>query len=284
MSASVVRAAASSPIVQFFAAGTVIFGLYALGPGDKAQPPSAIVVTASEQQNLTALFEKTWQRPPTQSEMQALIAARIEEEILYREAVKLGLDTDDVVIRRRLVQKIEFVLDDLAARRDPTDEELSAFLAGHADRYAIEASIGFRQIFLSPERRGERLLDDADLVLAALSGGTEPSALGDAAPLPRAMEGAPLSRIARVFGDEFAQAVAAAPVGEWSGPLRSAYGVHVVEITQRAPGRMPSLAEARTSVERDWRDAERQKARATYLQRLRAAYDIRVEMSGATAE
>ncbi|MBK0399044.1 peptidyl-prolyl cis-trans isomerase [Limibaculum sp. M0105] len=284
MTAPIFRAAASSPLVQFFAAGAVIFGLYALGPGSETEAADEIVVTVAEQRNLAALFEQTWRRQPSADEIDILIASRLDEELLYREALALGLDTDDVVVRRRLAQKVEFLIDDLSARRDPTEAELAAFLAEHADRYAIEPAISFRQIYLSPERRGERVLDDAGIVLAALEGGTDPAALGDAAPLPDGMKGASVSRIAQVFGEDFADALGSAPLGRWTGPVPSTYGVHLIQVERREPGRMPSLAEARAGVESDWRDARRREARAAYLAQLRAKYEIRVEEPGARDE
>lgn len=267
----------TSPIVQFFAAGAVIFGLYSLSGRPGAEPTDAITITKAEQENISALFQRTWRRPPSASELEALIEARIREELFYREALALGLDDGDVVVRRRLAQKIDFIVDDLAAGRDPSDEELTTFYRENKDRYAIEPLLTFQQVYLSADRRGPALLDDARVILAQLQRGVDPAALGDAIILPRSMERASVREVERVFGEDFAKAIEKERPGEWSGPVRSTYGAHLVKLSDRQEGRLPTFDEARQKIERDWREHQRRSARETYAKALKDKYDVTIE-------
>ncbi len=271
------RTPLNSPLVQFFIAGLLIFGLYSISNKDSEASPQAITITSAEQKNLVALFSKTWRRPPTQAEFNGLIEARVREELFYREALALGLENDDVIVRRRLAQKIEFITDDLAAIREPTEQDLEKFLRDNENKYALEPSLNFRQVYLSSERRGPSLMDDAAAILAELKRGADPSALGDVIELPRTMENVSPSTVSRLFGKEFASALAQTKPGEWSGPVRSSYGAHLVQVDSREDGRVPKLDEARTAVERDWGEAQRQKARAAYIDALKKKYEIHVE-------
>ena len=273
-----------NPLVQFFAAGAVIFSLYSFYEKPEAASTDAITINIAEQENLASLFEKTWRRPPTPVELEGLIESRVREELFYREALALGLDDGDVIVRRRLAQKIEFISDDLAVRREPTDEELSAFLKENAEKYAIEPSITFRQIYLNTDRRGPGLMDDAGAILAELERGADPLVLGDVIELPQAMEEVTVSQVSRVFGNEFAEAAGHAEPGAWFGPIRSAYGAHLVKLVANVAGRAPTLDEARKAIERDWREAQRQQARAAYTEALKGKYRITVEQAEPSGE
>ncbi len=280
----IARTLLSAPLVQFFIAGAIIFGLYAVSDKGSAEPAQAITITAAEQKNLAALFTKTWRRPPTLTELNGLIEARVREELFYREALALGLDSGDVIVRRRLAQKIQFITDDLAATRKPTEQDLKNFLDENKDKYAVSPMITFRQVYLSSDRRGPTLIEDAAAILAELQRGADPAALGDVIELPPQMEKATTRSISRTFGREFANAIDQAKPGSWSGPIKSGYGAHLVQVLSREDGRIPSLDEARAAVERDWREAQREKARAAYLDALKKKYEISVEQpSGGSA-
>src|SRR6185503_15985777 len=148
--------------------GAALFGLYrTLNPAVRSQP-SEIVITAGRIENLAATFAKIWQRPPTTTELKALIDQYVKEEILNREAIKLGLDQNDTVIRRRLHQKMEFIAEDFAAASEPSDNELADYLAKHSENFRQEQRFTFRQIFLNPEKRGDALETDAVTLLADL--------------------------------------------------------------------------------------------------------------------
>jgi parvulin-like peptidyl-prolyl isomerase len=268
----------SNPLLQFFVAGAVIFALYAWrGEALEQGAQDRIVITQAEQRNLASLFEKTWRRSPTEDERKGLFEERLQQELLYREALALGLDKDDVVIRRRLAQKIEFIVDDMAAGRSPTDEELGAFLKQNEERYATEPKVSFRQVYLSAERRGPALIEDANRILTELQTGADPLSFGDPTVLPQSMRASALSSVERVFGKEFSAALADAPIGSWIGPVQSTFGAHLVQLLERQAGQAATLDTARAQLERDWREAERQRAKDAYIKTLKDKYSISIE-------
>lgn len=271
------RSILSNPLLQFFAAGIVIFGLYEWRSDRATSVPDTVSISRVEQNNLALLFEKTWRRPPTKTEFDGLIDERLQQELLYREALALGLDRDDVVIRRRLAQKLEFIVDDMTAGNFPSDKELAEFLRQNADRYAQEPVVTFRQVFLSAERRGSSLVEDAKRVLAELRTGKDSSSFSDPTMLPEKMQASSLSAVGRVFGTEFAAALNDVPLGDWAGPVRSTFGAHLVKVGERQAGGPATLDDARMQIERDWREAERQRARAAYMAGLREKYSIVIE-------
>jgi hypothetical protein len=267
----------SNPLVQFFAAAAVIFGLYAYSADRSTQPAGTITIPISQQQNLAALFQMTWQRPPTASELAGLIEEQVREELLYREALALGLDSDDVVVRRRLAQKMEFIVDDLASLSQPTDQVLAAFLEKNSGKYVTEPVVTFEQVFISGKQQNLPAREKAATVLAELTSGSNPSSAGDTTLLPQDMKTAPLSAVARVFGEDFASSVGNAPVGEWAGPITSAFGLHLVRVRDRQAQRAPGLEEVRQQVERDWRESERQRNLENYISSLKKKYEINIE-------
>ncbi|MEE4238422.1 MAG: peptidylprolyl isomerase [Anderseniella sp.] len=275
----------SNPLLQFFVAGVMIFGLYALhGQSSEQGEQDRIVITQAEQKNLDSLFEKTWQRLPTDEERRGLVEERLQQELLYREALALGLDRDDVVIRRRLAQKIEFIVDDMAAGRSPTDEELTAFLKQNHERYATEPKVSFRQVFLSAERRGPALIEDATRILTELQSGADPLSFGDPSVLPQSMRASSLSSVERVFGKEFSTALAEVPTGSWVGPVHSTFGAHLVQLLEKQTEQAATLETARAQLERDWREAERQRAKDAYIKTLKDKYLIAIEPAPGAGE
>ena len=226
-------------------------------------------------------WARTWQRPPTPDEVERVIEEHIREEIYYREALALGLERDDTIIRRRLRQKMEFLAEDFQQAGDPGDAELEAYLEANADRFHEPALLTFRHIYFSPDRRGDAAPGDAQRVRADLTSETEPAEiekLGDPFFLEREFDASSENDIARVFGREFVPKLLALTPGEWSGPLQSGFGYHLVLVTERVDGRAPALDEIRDSVLSEWRSEERERAAEEFYQSLRARYTVTVEM------
>src|SRR5262245_12825913 len=148
------------PLLHFLVIGAALFGLYRL-VGGAEQGPREIVVSEAQVEALAQNFSRTWMRPPTAAEVRGLVDDYVKEEIYYREAIALGLDRDDTVIRRRLRQKMEFVSDDVAATREPTEADLAAFLESNAESFADPPSLSFRQVFFSGDKRGAGAQSDA---------------------------------------------------------------------------------------------------------------------------
>lgn len=270
--------------MHFFALGAALFALYAVvgGPEDDA---TRIVVSAGQIESLAATFARTWQRPPTPRELDGLIADHVREEVYAREAAALGLDRDDTVVRRRLRQKMEFLTEEAVAPPAPTDDELRAYLAQHAERFRVEPRVELRQVFVSPARRGERAEADARALLERLNAAgpeADVSGLGDATLLPADVPLAPRSEIARSFGDEFAASLADGAPGRWFGPIGSPYGLHLVLIRQHEAGRLPALDEVREQVTRDWTSSRRDERLETTYRTLLERYTVVIERPGGT--
>ena len=266
------------PLFHFLLLGVAIFGGHRLVAAGRATAPDEIVVTQGRIDALTAAFTRTWQRPPTASERDGLIRDYIREEVYAREAIALGLDKDDVVIRRRLRQKLEFVSEDVIAPPEPTDDQLRAYLTSHPDAFSVEARFTFRHIFLNGERRGEELARDAARLLAQLGRpGTDPDTLGDSFLLDRRFEAVPAGLVAEQFGERFAASLAEVPTGRWVGPVASAYGSHLVFVAQRTGGRVLALEEVGDAVRREWANAQRVESSERFYQGLLKSYAVTIE-------
>lgn len=264
------------PLVHFLVLGAALFLWYGVSGGGPAAD-SRILITPGQIDQMIEIFAKTWQRPPTPQELQGLIEDSVREEVLFREAMAMGLDQGDTIIRRRLRQKIEFLAEDVAAPADPTDEELQQFLVEHPEPFRIEPIISFRQVYFSRDRRGEAVAEDATKALDRLRAGGDPDELGDPIPLPGDFESVTGRDVAGLFGQDFAQVVVRAEVGEWTGPLESGYGVHLVFVQDIVEGRLPELDEVRENVRREWSSARRREANESFYQSLREKYTVNVE-------
>jgi PPIC-type PPIASE domain len=277
------KATLREPLVHFLLLGAALFALDAwLRPTAATAANTEIVVSEARIRNLAQNFRRTWQRPPTREELEGLVESHVREEVFYREALALGLDRDDTIIRRRLQQKIEFISEEAAALAKPTDDELNAYLKANADMFRVEPRATFSQIYLDPRKRSSTLEADAKRLLAALNGSkAAPGAaqLGDSLMMlePR-YENVSKTELARLFGYDFAEALVKQPVGQWAGPIASGYGVHLVKVESLVAAGMPDLAEVRPLVEREWANAKRQELSKAFYEKLRAKYAIKVQM------
>ena len=268
------------PLLHFFLLGAGLFLLSGfVGESDQDQP-DRIVVNASQIERLIEGWKKTRMRPPTIAELDGLIEDHIREEIYYRQALAMGLDRDDTIVRRRLRQKMEFLSQDLAARVDPTESELQAYLEENEDSFRLEPRIGFRHIYFNRDRRGARAHPDALHLLARLRGddGTiDIATSGDPLPLPHDYESLPEREVINLFGRDFAAQLLSLAPGAWQGPLMSGYGLHLVFIRERTASKTPALALVRDAVSREWREARRQATNDELYQQLRERYTVVVE-------
>jgi hypothetical protein len=267
------------PLLHFVLLGAAFFAADALVSDRSVEAAEEhIVVTPGRIENLAALHFKTWKRPPTPEELQGLVDDFVLEEALYREGLALGLDRDDAVIRRRLRQKLEFIADELIDLVEPTEADLGAWLAEHPDSYTPPTSLSFLQVYLSPQRRGDALAADAEQLLARLRGGdVDPESAGDHTLLDHAFLNAEADVVARTFDQAFADRLAEEPLGEWSGPVESPFGLHLVRIDSRVEGSLPVLAEVRDEVERDWLYARRDEAEERFHREILERYRVSIE-------
>ena len=265
------------PLLHFAVLGIALFVLYRAVSGGAGAAPNEIVVDSARVDVLATQFARTRQRVPTEQELQGLVENYVRDEVLYREGRALGLDRDDPVVRNRMRLRVELIAD--TASPELSEQDAQAWFDEHRERYAAPARFDFRQAFFAPATHGERLDADIGEALRALgaSGKVDAAALGDASLLPAALQGVTTADVAAQFGDEFAAALAAAPTGRWVGPVRSAYGLHLVRVDAREEGEAVTLAAVRAEVERDVRDARTRAASDAFYARLRARYSVRIE-------
>lgn len=266
------------PLVHFVVLGAAVFAVATLVDRRAAGAPDQIVVTRDQVERLAADFARFHRRPPSPEEQRGLIRDYLHEEVSYREAVALGLDRDDPVIRHRLRQKVEFLFDDVGGLAEPTDQQLETYLQQHPDAFRSAPRVTFEQIYLDPQRRTATLATDAVALLVELNRGTVDAATrGDPFLLDHRFEAVPSSEVVALFGDSFASALERAPLGRWQGPIQSGYGPHLVRVGARTPAGVPPLSEIRDAVRREWMNAARQETRAKLHAGLLARYSVTVQ-------
>ncbi len=269
------------PLVQFLLIGVA---LIALGTARGGASSSEIVVTGGRIAQLSQQFRTVWMRPPTRTELEGLVNEYVKEEVFYREALAMGLDQDDQTIRRRLMNKLQFVSEDLILLAEPADSELVAWMAAHPDAVRRDPLLSFAQVYVSPDRRGaEGARTEAARLLTRLRGlgpSAPTGALGDRTMLEPEFSRIERRDLALKFGDAFAAALDSIPVGQWSGPVESGYGLHLVLIRERVPGSIPPFAEVRNVVLREVQNERRLRGMDRLYETMRTRYDVLVEWPG----
>jgi hypothetical protein len=269
------------PLVHFLLIGAALFVFFSWTGGSGGLDSNRIVIGPGQVEHLAVGFGRTWRRPPTPGELKGLVDDYVREEIATREARGMGLDRGDTVIRRRLRQKLEFLVEDAAEAVPPTDAELQKWLDAHPDTYRQEPQVAFRHVFLSPDRRGEDVEREAEALLRRLrSAGPDADIghLGDSIMLPSEFELAPLPVASRMFGNEFAGRLTEIEPGQWTGPVPSGYGLHLVYVRERIEGRAPELANVRDAVARDLLTSRRREQLETMYERLLERYEVVIDM------
>jgi hypothetical protein len=267
------------PLIHFLLLGGLIFLVYNSVAG-KGSAADEIFISKGQQENLLNTFSRTWKRPPTPGEFQGLLQDYIRQEIAYRESRNMGLDQDDIVIRRRLRQKLEMLVEDVAALVPPNDEQLQAYLDEHRTEYMLQPQFSLRQVYFSTDRRGQAAQQDVLTFLQNVStddGEDLWQDNGDPLPLPSTLRDMREDEIARLFGTVFTDGLQGLETGRWSGPVESGYGLHAVIVDERIAGRVPELVEVREEVQRDWMSRQRRESIDNLYDRLAQNYTIEVE-------
>jgi hypothetical protein len=231
--------------------GAAIFALFYQVADPESVTENRIVVSEADIDRMITLFERKLQRLPTQQELNGLVEADIREQILYREALAMGLDEDDTIVRRRMAQKVEFMFNDLIDAADPTDAELQQFLDANPDKFREPARTSFVHVYLNADKHGDDIETDARQLLAALKtadNGLEPANTGEPFMFGYTFENQSEHQVERMFGQDFAESLATLTPGSWQGPIASGYGLHLVYIHDRTESWLPSLDDIRDSV------------------------------------
>jgi len=267
------------PLVQFLFIGVAIYALYFLyGEPPLEEQDRTIVITEDYVNSLTESFAKRWNRPPTNEELQGLVGEYIRESLLYREALAMGLDKEDHIIRRRLAQKLEFLTNDLVKLTPPDDAVLEQYLADNLDKFRDSDLLTFTQIFIDPDKRGDSALAYADTLLAELKAAGKPTAetldMGDRFMLQGTFYKAPYREIQKQMGQEFTDSAMQLEPGRWHGPVLSGYGIHLVYVSDHNIASEPLLADVRDKVLTEYIHEQTLKFNAEYLNVLRKRYTI----------
>ena len=272
------------PLLHFVFIGAVIYLLYGVFAESLPEADDkTIVVSAGEIEWMQTSWEKRWNRLPTDKELEGLIQQYIRETVLYREALTMGLNQHDQIIRRRLAQKLEFLAKDLVALTPPTDEELQTYFDTHRDRYQQPTRYTFTQVFIDPDKRDEATLDDAAAIKATLIAQgdaiEDPGALGDDFMLQNYYPEKDQAEIQKLFGSGFAESLIALSPGQWHGPVLSGYGVHLVYVSNITEPPAPVFAEVRERVVQDWTTDRSEELNEQFYANLREQYTVVIEES-----
>ena len=266
------------PLIQFLLVGLALFaGWRLVGPAQAGRDaPNRIVLTEDDLKQMTVAWMAQGMPPPTPQQLQTLVDKRVREEVLYREALALGLDKDDVIVRRQLARKMEFVAEDVSKLDEPTPQELRAWFDQNTSRFALPARATFRHVYFSPDRRGASARADAEAALARFAG--QPidvsAKAGDPFMFQSYYGDRSMDVVAKEFGPAFARALAATPTGAWTGPVQSGYGWHLVFIDAMTPQRVPDFEEIEPEVRNAWTEDHREKTRAKLYEAMRARYEV----------
>lgn len=259
------------PLVHFLVLGAAIFGLFAAL--DDTPPPAdelAITVTRDDARRLATEFEATWRRAPNAEQLDRLIENFIDQEVYVREAKALGLDQDDAIIRRRLQMKMEFLTETGAQGVEPDDAILADQLAANAGQFSRAPVLAVEQVYLGDTVETER----AAQIASSLNNGRNPDTVGERSLLPKALTTSPATVVDGIFGQGFFDKLNVLPQGEWVGPVASAFGQHLVRVTDRHAESLPPLDEIREEVLQHWRADLTARLREERLQAMRARYEI----------
>ncbi len=265
------------PLLHFLVIGAGLFFLFSQISDPEIENDHRITITQTDLDRLAATWLKSMGRPPSVQEREQQLKHYIREQVLYREAMTMELYQNDVIVRRRLARKMEYLFNDLSFIAEPTKTELSSFLSEHAAKFTLPATITFSQIYLDPGKRKQHINQVAEQLLKQLKETTaaiNTIDMGDRSLLPYQLTAERENEIASMFGTAFSKQVFALPTNSWQGPITSEYGVHLIHISSHTEARLPPLAEIRESVSREWRTTKRQAANEIFYQSLYQRYEI----------
>ncbi len=277
------------PLVHFLLLGAILFGVYAYAERGRAgaEQSKQIRLTLDDLSQMVLVFRSQWRRDPTPEELRSLVEDKVQEEVLYREALALGIEKDDTIVKRRMAQKMQFLAEDVAAAHEPRREELGTWYEANRDQFALPPRLGFRHLYFSPDRRGAHAREDASAALTRLAGQREDSniaaALADTFMFQEYYRDRAPEFLGKEFGPGFALAVIKLPPGSWQGPVESGFGWHLVFIDTLIPGRVPAFEEVEADVKTAWLAEHKAQAWQKAYQDMRAKYTVRLPVEDSPA-
>ncbi len=270
------------PLFHFLIIGAVIFVLFSIvNTEEDFVSDSKILVTSADIARLSNNWSKKWNRTPTGTELQGLVESHIREEVYYREALALGLDRGDTILRRRLMQKMEFLSNDLAELNTPDETALNEYFLAHLDRYELPPRVSFTHIYFSTDKRGSKVVEDAKNVLSGLNAPSgnisKAPEKGDSFMLQYDFNQETPFEVERLFGKDFTGELFTLQANTWHGPIESGYGLHLVRISEKTGSRMPELATVIGKVRTDFMFEQKQKMNEDIYAKFKERYEIVVE-------
>jgi len=268
------------PLLHFLLLGLLLFAAYAYMQRGRGGVESSkqIAISLDDLRTIDLYFESQWHRQPTPAEFQAMVEDKVREEVLYREALAMGLEKDDTIVKRRMAQKMQFLAEDVAAAHEPSTAELKAWFDKNSNKFALPSRYSFRHLYFSPDRRGKNAHDDAARALAKIAGQPEDSklaaSLADQFMFQDYYGERTSEAIAKEFGPPFAVAIEKLKPGSWQGPVESGYGWHLVYVDTVIPGRIPAFEEMEPDVKTAWLAEQKQQAWQKAYQAMRAKYTV----------
>lgn len=259
------------PLLHFLVIGVALFVAISVASG--LNRPT-VRLEARDLEQIAAYWEMQTQRPPTRDELASIIQERVDEELMAREAIRLGLDKNDMIVRRRLAQKMAFASEDVSAIPAPREADLQAYYDKNRTRYATPARLALRHVYFSQDRTGTSPPIAATEALAKLKSG-QPAA-GDPALLPLAYADIAAADLLRDYGPDFTKVAREAPLMTWVGPVTSPYGVHLIQVQSRLASETVPLAEVRAEVLDAWMAEQRQIKNRAFRQGLRQRYKVEI--------
>ena len=269
------------PLVQFIALGVALFALYGVlgGGSPDAGADKRVDVTQAEIGWLAERWTRQWQRPPTETELRGLVDSYVREEVLYREALAMGLDRDDAVVRRRMVQKLELLTE--AVQAPPTEQQLQAYFQENLDRYHIPEGRSFTHIYFNADQRGDAVFADAERVLEQLGATPQPPTRaperGDRFLLQYDYRLHTQAEVGRLFGSRFAEALFEVDPESWQGPIQSGYGLHLVYVSGVSPEAVPDFEAVRNRVLVDYETSQRHEIKEALYRSLSSGYEVVID-------
>jgi hypothetical protein len=272
-----VRKLAREPLAHFLLAGIVLFSagtLFSRVSGSAV--PGRIHVSAAEIGRLRDVWSRQYGRTPDPAQLRNLVDEYVREEVFYREAIASGLDKDDTIIRRRVVEKMEFLSQEIASA-PPSETEIQQYFQANRARFRVPAQIAFEHIYFSPTKRSGVESDARTALIELRAHPNERARFGDGFMLQNEYPAQTQSEIKALFGDDFAANLFQVTPDQWEGPIRSSYGVHLVRVSQYVPARLPDLAEVRNQVLTEFKNERLQRASEAYYRQLRKKYQVDVD-------
>lgn len=268
------------PLLHFLLIGVALFvGYRALQPETTGRDVSdRIVLTGDDLRQLQATWLAQGRPSPTPEDMRRLIENKVREEIFYREALALGLDKEDIIVKRRLAQKMEFLVQDLAALRDPTTEELRAWFEKNPERFTPAPRASFHHLYFSPDRRGAGVKEEAESAREQLTGKPwntpASSTLADSFMFQDSYKDRTPEQVAAVFGTTFAETLFQLTPGSWEGPIESGLGWHVVWVEAITSGGTPAFEEIEPDIKAQWSEEQRIESSRRTFDAMKARYEV----------